>query len=122
MQRFFPDISEISINHVKTFGGSAFKPPQSAVSLLTFKSGAISQEPEIPFQVTPNTPRISLEGWSQGAVMEYGKGRLAVFAEGMMFSSQLDAKTQKVYGMRSVGAEQNERFLLNLMLWLAHEM
>lgn len=58
-------------------------------------------------------------GWSQGAVLEVGKGRVAVFAEGMMFSSQVDTKTGKTFGLASKGAEQNEAFLLNTMAWLA---
>lgn len=105
---------------VRSFGGSAFLPPANAISLLTLGKGSVSVVPEIPFQVTPDTPRVSMRGWSQGAVMEVGKGRIAVFAEGMMFSSQLDTKTGKKYGLVSQGAEQNERFLLNVMRWLAH--
>ena len=56
-----------------------------------------------------------MNGWSQGAVLEVGKGRIAIFAEGMMFSSQLDSKTGLILGLTSDGAEQNERFLLNVM-------
>ena len=60
-----------------------------------------------------------MSGWSQGAILELGKGRVAVFSEGMMFSSQLITNTGKTIGLRSVGAEQNEAFLLNIMRWLA---
>ncbi len=60
-----------------------------------------------------------MNGWSQGAVLKFGKGRLAVFSEGMMFSSQLDVKTGKKYGLRAVGAEQNEQFMLNIFYWLS---
>ena len=49
--------------------------------------------------------------------MEMGKGRVAIFAEGMMFSSQRNIKTNKVHGLRSCSAEQNARFLLNVMSW-----
>lgn len=107
------------ITRVKTFGGSAFKAPDEAISLLTLGKRAVSITPAIPFQVNAATPRVSLEGWSQGAVLKIGKGRVAVFAEGMMFSSQLDRKTGKKYGFTSIGAEQNERFLLNVMHWLS---
>lgn len=114
-----PIIQTSLIVQVKSFGGSAFKPPQNAISLLTLGAGAVSDVPDIPFQVNSNTPKVSVSGWSQGAVLEIGKGRIAVFAEGMMFSSQLDTKTDKKYGLGSKGAEQNERFLLNVMSWLA---
>ncbi|PIP81280.1 MAG: hypothetical protein COW84_00725 [Gammaproteobacteria bacterium CG22_combo_CG10-13_8_21_14_all_40_8] len=107
------------IKQVITFGGSAFKTPPEATSLLTLGEGAVSVIPEVPFQMNADTPRVPMNGWSQGAVLEVGKGRVAVFAEGMMFSSQLDTKTGKKYGLASKGAEQNERFLLNIMRWLA---
>lgn len=107
------------IERVITFGGSAFKTPPEATSLLTLGERAVSVIPEVPFQVNADTPRVSMNGWSQGAVLEIGKGRVAVFSEGMMFSSQLDTKTGKKYGLASKGAEQNERFLLNVMGWLA---
>jgi len=107
------------IVRVKTFGGSAFKTPEAAESILTLGQKAVSVMPDIPFQVNAETPRASMNGWSQGAVLEIGKGRVAVFAEGMMFSSQLTVKTGEKYGLASKGAEQNEQFLLNVMHWLS---
>lgn len=107
------------ITQVKTFGGSAFKAPKEAAVLLRLDGGAMSVEPEVPFQVTSATPRVAMQGWSQGAVLKVGKGRVAVFAEGMMFSSQLDTKAGAKFGFTSAGAEQNERFLLNVMHWLS---
>ena len=120
MREFRTSASETEqIQQVKTFGGSAFKAPDEAEVLLKLGRGVISIEPEIPFQIIASTPKIPIEGWGQGAIMKFGKGRLAVFSEGMMFSSQLDAKTGEKYGLRSSGAEQNEQFLLNVMHWLA---
>ena len=104
---------------VKTFGGAAFLPPQEATSLLTLGPRTVSIEPEVPFEITSSTRRRGIEGWSQGALLVLGKGRVAVFSEGMMFSSQIDTRTGDKHGMRSVGAEQNERFLLNIIHWLA---
>jgi len=107
------------IVQVKTFGGSAFQIPENAKSLLILGKGAISIMPDIPFQVNAETPRVSMDGWSQGAILEVEKGRVAVFAEAMMFSSQVTVKTGKKYGLVSNGAEQNEQFLLNIMHWLS---
>ena len=104
---------------VKTFGGAAFLPPEGATSLLTLGPRTVSIEPEVPFEITSSTRRRAIEGWSQGALLKLGKGRVAVFSEGMMFSSQIDTRTGDKHGMRSVGAEQNERFLLNIIHWLA---
>lgn len=107
------------ILRVRSFGGSAFKAPEKAISLLNLGNDIVATEPTIPFQINSDTPRIAMSGWSQGAVLELGKGRVAVFSEGMMFSSQLIKNTGKTKGLRSVGAEQNEEFLLNIMRWLA---
>ena len=111
--------ASLDILKVRSFGGSAFKAPEKAISLLNLGDGITATEPKIPFQVNADTPRIPMSGWSQGAVLELGKGRVAVFSEGMMFSSQLVESTGKTMGLRSVGAEQNEEFLLNIMRWLA---
>ncbi len=105
---------------VKAFGGSAFKIPENAKPLLVLGKGATSLMPDIPFQVNAETPRISMDGWSRGAVLEFGEGRVAVFSDGMMFSSQLIVSTGEKWGMLSVGAEQNEQFLLNVMHWLSN--
>lgn len=109
------------INQVMTFGGSAFIAPDNAQVLLKITQDRVSLEPDIPFKIDGNTRRVNVKGWSQGAVMEFGQGRVAVFAEAMMFSSQLDPSTGQKHGFRSVGAEQNEAFLLNLMYWLSSE-
>ncbi|MFT5541502.1 MAG: hypothetical protein ACI97K_001232 [Glaciecola sp.] len=109
---------------VKSFGGSAFQIPESAISLLTFKSDEISLMPKKPFVVRATTERISINGWSQGAILEAGKGRVAVFGEASMFTSQIDISTGKVGGYGGLiahGAEQNEQFLLNVMHWLSHK-
>lgn len=107
------------IVQVKTFGGSAFQIPKNAEPLLVLGKGAISLMPDIAFQVNADTPRISMDGWYQGAVLEVGKGRVAVFSEAMMFTSQLYIPTGKKMGLVSDGAEQNEQFLLNVMHWLS---
>ena len=107
------------ITKVKTFGGSAFKIPAGAQPLLVLGQSAISIVPEIPFKINAKTPRVSMNGWYQGAVLEFGKGRVAVFSDGMTFSSQIIVSTGKKYGLVSKGAEQNEQFLLNVMHWLS---
>lgn len=110
------------VDHVRTFGGSAFKPPAKAISLLTLGDEAVSVIPTIPFKINSQTPRVSMKGWSQGAILKIGKGRVAVFSEGMMFSSQVEVKTGDKFGLTSPGADQNELFLLNVMAWLSKEI
>jgi hypothetical protein len=112
-------LSSERIVQVKSLGGAAFQIPPNAKSLLTLGKGKYSDEPIIPFQVNGQTPRISVQGWSQGAVLEVGEGRIAVFAETAMFTSQLILSTGDKLGFTTVGAEQNEQFLLNVMHWLS---
>lgn len=108
------------IVQVKTFGGSAFQIPDEAKSLLVLGKAATASMPDIPFQINAETPKVTMAGWSQGAVVEVGGGRVAVFSEALMFSSQLHVPTGKKFGILSAGAEQNEQFLLNVMHWLSH--
>jgi len=110
------------IVQVKTFGGSAFQIPDNAKPLLILGKDVISLMPDIPLQVNADTPRVSVGGWYQGAALEVGERRVAVFAEAMMFSSQVHVPTGKKYGLASEGADQNEQFLLNVMHWLSKEI
>ena len=112
-------IASNSIRQVRTFGGSAFQAPKDAQSLLVLGKGSTSLLPKIPFQVNSKTPKIPMDGWSQGAVLEFGEGRVAVFSEAMMFTSQVYIPTGEKHGLVSKGAEQNEQFLLNVMHWLS---
>ncbi|MGQ0702252.1 MAG: DUF4350 domain-containing protein [Gemmatimonadales bacterium] len=69
------------------------------------------------FQIeTPNP--VPLEGHLQGAVMRFGAGRVAVFAEAAMFSAQVTGPNRSPMGMNAPIAKQNFQFLLNLMHWL----
>ena len=56
-----------------------------------------------------------MDGWAQGAILEFGNGRVTVFSEAMMFTSQLYVPTGEKMGLVSRGAEDNEQFLLNIM-------
>ena len=79
---------EGEIQSVTTFTGSAFTYPEEAELILRFKEGDISLEPEIAWQFADTTKTIDLENYAQGAVMNYGKGKLAVFGEAAMFTAR----------------------------------
>ena len=86
---------------------------------MTLGNGASSLMSDIPMKATTGSYRVSMDGWSQGAVLKVGKGRVAIFAEAMMFTSQVYTPTGRKMGLVSYGAEQNEQFLLNIMHWLS---
>ena len=106
------------IDHVGTFTGQAFQIPKGAVSLLTFDHKYISLQPDTAWKFNTSTKRTSVKGYSQGAVLNFGKGRVAVFGEAAEFTAQLKGKEQKPFGLNSPDADQNVQFLLNLIHWL----
>lgn len=111
------DASE-KVSRVVSFTGSAFKAPADAIPVLNFGPGFVSAEPGAPFKFNPGTPRIPIANWSQGALLNAGKGRVAVFGEAGMFTAQLQGPAGKRFGMNAPSAPQNFQFLLNVVHWL----
>jgi hypothetical protein len=107
------------ITSVRTFTGQAFQAPAHAEPLLVLPERFISLMPAQPWQFSADTPRIAVGGWLQGAVMRVGAGRAVFFGEAAMFSAQLAGENARPMGMNAPGAEQNFRFVLNLMRWLS---
>lgn len=111
------DTSE-QVDTVITFTGSAFKAPPAATSVLVFQDGAKSF-PAGPHGPDLAAPSVPLAGVSQAAILELGKGRVAVFGEAAMFTAQRAGPNGQAAGMNAAGAEQNHQFVLNLMHWLS---
>ena len=59
------------------------------------------------------------QGPVQGAVIVFGKGKVAVFGEAAMFSAQLAGPNRTPMGMNAPGAEKNALLALNVVRWLA---
>jgi hypothetical protein len=107
------------VSKVTTFGGSAFKLPKDATAVIVFGANSVSRETRKAPGITPDAPKVPIEGWSQGAVMKIGNGRVALFGEAAMFSAQLGSgQPRSKMGMNAPGAEQNHQLLLNVMHWL----
>ncbi len=107
------------VDSVASFTGEAFRAPPEAISLLTFPEGVSSLNPALAWEFTEDTERVDVAGWSQGAIMEVGDGRVAVFGEAAMFSAQVSGPTRIPMGMNAPIAAGNPQFLVNLMRWLA---
>ncbi|MBX7221058.1 MAG: DUF4350 domain-containing protein [Blastocatellia bacterium] len=107
------------VDAVVTFTGSAFQIVGPAQPLLVFASTVNCLLPEKAWEFSEKTPRIPLEGWYQGAVFQFGKGKVAVFGEAAMFSAQLAGPNKNPMGMNAPLAAQNPQFLLNLVHWLS---
>ena len=110
------------VDSVATFTGSAFQVDGSAQPLLVLGSSVVSIMPTTSGEVTKDTPRVPVNGWYQGAVMRFGKGRVAVFGEAAMFSAQLAGPEKRQMGMNNPIASKNPQFLLNVMHWLSGKL
>lgn len=106
------------VDEVATFTGSAFQVPK-AKPLLVLPTTAVSLLTSTAGQFLPETTREAVSGWWQGAVLPFGKGRVAVFGEAAMFSAQWVGPNRNPMGMNAPVAKQNYQFLLNLMHWLS---
>ncbi len=107
-----------AVSQVRTFTGSAFEAP-GAAPLLSLGEGFVLIKPTPGVPVDASTPRIPAAGLLQGAALSHGKGRVVVMGEAAMFSSQLAGPGKMIMGFGAEGAEQNQRFALNLMHWLS---
>jgi hypothetical protein len=107
------------VDSVATFTGSAFQVEGDAQPLLILGPSVSSFMTSVAGQITSETPRVPVKGWYQGAVMRFGKGRVAVFGEAAMFSAQLAGPNRGPMGMNAPVASQNPQFLLNVMHWLS---
>jgi len=106
------------IDSVKVFTGQGFR-IDSGAPLLTITSNAVLLLPAVAWQFTPTTRTMSARGLLQGAVVPFGKGRVAAFGEAAMFSAQVTGPNRAPMGMNDPGAAQNPRFLLNVLHWLS---
>jgi uncharacterized protein (DUF2249 family) len=109
---------EERVDSVATFTGQAFLSPPGATDLLIMPSGFVSLMPEVAWEFGPDTQSIEVAGWSQGSVMEFGQGRIAVFGEAAMFTAQRAGPNRIPMGMNSPVASQNQRFVTGLIRWL----
>lgn len=107
------------VSQVASFAGSAFRAGKAFQAVLVFGKGKRSWMPEQYWKFPPGTPNISVEGWFQGGVMEYGKGRIAFFSEAAMFTAQVFNQGKIKAGMNNALARDNAQLLLNVMHWLS---
>lgn len=116
------DVVTKGLTQIETFTGSAFKFPQGARPLLVFPKGYQVLTPRVAWQFSPSTPQMDAEGLSQGAVMNVGRGRIAVFGEAGMFSAQSTTRdTGEIlkFGFNAPEAPEDKQFILNVVRWLA---
>jgi len=107
------------INSVATFTGSAFKAGPGFQPILVLGPSRQSWMPKEYWKFPPGTPSINVDGWLQGAVAEFGEGKIAFFSEAAMFSAQIFNQDKILFGMNNPLAKDNVQHLLNVMHWLS---
>jgi hypothetical protein len=105
---------------VKTFSGQAFTIPESAHSILTLNGKYAALMPTTAWKFDENTPAVDVSDYSQGAIMNFGRGKVAVFGEAGAFTAQIRNNGNPM-GMNAPGAEDNAAFILKIMRWLAED-
>ena len=106
------------IDSILTFTGQAFIIPDSAQSILTFDENYVQWEPDTAWRFR-NVEPYTVEGYSQGMYMSYGKGKVVAFGEAMMFTSQLGWGLSFIkLGLSSKEKKDNQQLLLNIIHWL----
>jgi len=108
-----------TVTSVETFTGSAFHAPVAARPIIVLPKGYMSHQCILPCPA--GVPEHSVAGFLQGAVMDFGQGRVAVFGEAAMFTAQevTGQKPALHFGFTAPTAKQNKQFILNLANWLA---
>lgn len=86
---------------------------EAAASVTTFEGTAM----QVPATAEPVL--VAADGVVHGAVMRVENGRAAFFSDPTLFTAQIAGPDRRVLGMSAPGAEQNFRFVLNVMHWLS---
>lgn len=106
------------VDSVYSFTGQAFTIPEEAGTVLTFDDRYLLLLTDTAWVFNERTIFKPIEGWSQLAFMEYGKGRVVMSGEAAMFTAQLAGPQQVRAGMNSPFAARNYQLLLNIIHWL----
>ena len=106
------------INQIATFTGSAFHVNESTAALLVFRGDAVMYSPRVAWEFDQFTRTTNVSGWSQGAAIERGRGRVVLFGEAAMLTSQ-QMQDGTTAGFRSPEARDNEQLALNVVHWLS---
>ncbi|HUF23257.1 MAG TPA: hypothetical protein VMN81_03935 [Vicinamibacterales bacterium] len=111
------------VDEAVTFvSGHAFRAIKGAAGvrpLLVFGPGVVSINMTRAWKFDEATPRVPVEGWLQGAAVEAGAGRAAIFGEAAMFTAQLVGPRRQPAGMNHPRAGGNLQLLLNTLRWLS---
>lgn len=107
---------------VKVFTGQAFELlAEDAEPVLLAPAGTKQLLPEVAWEFDDSTEAVPSDGFAMGALREVGAGRVAVFGEAAMFTSQVARRDGREIrmGLSHPDATGNAALLHGVMAWLA---
>jgi hypothetical protein len=110
------------VDSVVSFTGSAFRLGESvdhAAALMRLPAGTRVRMPVVAWQFSDSTAEFRGDGMLQGAVFQFGRGRVGIFGEAAMFSAQVTGPQRLPMGMNAPYAAGNPQFVLNTLHWMA---
>jgi len=107
-----------TVTEVASFTGQAFRSPENAKPILVLPESHMNILTDTAWVFEGNIEKYNAKGMHQGAYMNFGDGRIVVFGEAAMFTSQLAGPDRVPFGMSSDTAKQNYQLLLNIIHWL----
>ncbi|MBE8712153.1 DUF4350 domain-containing protein [Sphingobacterium hungaricum] len=113
------------VEQIRFWGSTGFIAPKEAevITALTdaYKVYLPSKIEDVTYPVASTVPYISGKGLANSALLKVGKGRVALFADGAVFSAQLQGVKSEKRGMNHPDAEHHVNLLLNVLQWLAEK-
>ena len=107
------------IDSIESFTGSAFSfAAKAGNELMVLPAATRVRSPAVAWQFDSATPEVSGVGLLQGGVINFGKGRVALFGEAAMFTAQRKGVESVPMGMNAAAAAQNAQFAINTLHWL----
>jgi hypothetical protein len=110
--------SREKVDSIEMFTGSAFLAPPQATVITNLGDNYVIELASVAWQFSETSPKLSGKHFVNGAMLQYGKGRVVVFGEAAMFTAQLAGPNQNPMGMNQRSAKQNPQLLLNIIHWL----
>jgi hypothetical protein len=110
------------VDQVRSFVGQAFEVPDNAAVLLRMPADGLLVMPEVAWDFDTETPRREAGGWPIAAVLERGRGRVAVFGEAAMLSARSDPTDEggwTAVGFHETEARDNLQLVRNVARWLS---
>ncbi len=116
------DVKGFEIDSIRCWGGAGFFAPPEAtiVSALgeDYEVFLPSKVSDSYHPIAASVPKITGMGLANGAILQCGRGRVFLFADGAPFTAQLEGIKSSKRGMNHPDATQNAQFLLNIIHWL----